>query len=360
MKLSSIEEIVECARNGKLFVLVDDENRENEGDLIFPAQLVTPDVINFMAKFGRGLICLALTEERAKILDLKRMDRRNTSKFDTAFTVSIESKEGVTTGISAADRAKTIQTAIDGSKDKNDLTTPGHIFPLVARNGGVLSRAGHTEAAIDIARLAGLIPSAVICEIMNDEGSMARMEDLKKFCFHHDLKLASIEDLIRWRVHKDPIVKKVYEDKLTTDFAGDFDFYCYSNEIDKTEHFAIVKGKIIEDDNTLVRVQKINFASDLFKGRLTKNKDSSNSIEKAMIEINNNKKGVLVIIKDNKSQFVSNNNEVNKGAELREYGVGAQILRDLGVRKMLLLTNSKQEIVGLEGFDLKVIGKKSI
>ena len=296
MKLSSIEEIVECARNGKLFVLVDDENRENEGDLIFPAQLVTPDVINFMAKFGRGLICLALTEERAKILDLKRMDRRNTSKFDTAFTVSIESKEGVTTGISAADRAKTIQTAIDGSKDKNDLTTPGHIFPLVARNGGVLSRAGHTEAAIDIARLAGLIPSAVICEIMNDDGSMARMEDLKKFCFHHDLKLASIEDLIRWRVHKDPIVKKVYEDKLTTDFAGDFDFYCYSNEIDKTEHFAIVKGKIIEDDNTLVRVQKINFASDLFKGRLTKNKDSSNSIEKAMIEINNNKKGVLVII----------------------------------------------------------------
>ncbi len=360
MKLSSIEEIVECARNGKLFVLVDDENRENEGDLIFPAQLVTPDVINFMAKFGRGLICLALTEERAKILDLKRMDRRNTSKFDTAFTVSIESKEGVTTGISAADRAKTIQTAIDGSKDKNDLTTPGHIFPLVARNGGVLSRAGHTEAAIDIARLAGLIPSAVICEIMNDDGSMARMEDLKKFCFHHDLKLASIEDLIRWRVHKDPIVKKVYEDKLTTDFAGDFDFYCYSNEIDKTEHFAIVKGKIIEDDNTLVRVQKINFVSDLFKGRLTKNKDSSNSIEKAMIEINNNKKGVLVIIKDNKSQFVSNNNEVNKGAELREYGVGAQILRDLGVRKMLLLTNSKQEIVGLEGFDLKVIGKKSI
>ena len=195
---------------------------------------------------------------------------------------------------------------------------------------------------------------------MNDDGSMARMEDLKKFCSHHDLKLASIEDLIRWRVHKDPIVKKVYEDKLTTDFAGDFDFYCYSNEIDKTEHFAIVKGKIIEDDNTLVRVQKINFASDLFKGRLTKNKDKSNSIEKAMIEINNNKKGVLVIIKDNKSQFVSNNNDVNKGAELREYGVGAQILRDLGVRKMLLLTNSKQEIVGLEGFDLKVIGKKSM
>ena len=214
MELSSIEEIVECARNGKLFVLVDDENRENEGDLIFPAQLITPNIINFMAKYGRGLICLALTEERSKELELKPMDRRNTSKFDTAFTVSIEAKEGVTTGISAADRSRTIQTAIDNTKDQNDLTTPGHIFPLVARNGGVLSRAGHTEAAIDIARLAGLNPSAVICEIMNDDGSMARMNDLKEFCKYHDLKLASIEDLIRWRVHKDPIVKKIFSDKL--------------------------------------------------------------------------------------------------------------------------------------------------
>ena len=247
MDLSSIEEIVECARNGKLFVLVDDENRENEGDLIFPAQLITPSVINFMAKYGRGLICLALTEERSKVLDLKPMDRRNTSKFDTAFTVSIEAKEGVTTGISAADRSKTIQTAIDITKGKDDLTTPGHIFPLVAKKGGVLSRAGHTEAAIDIARLAGLNASAVICEIMNDDGSMARMKDLKKFCKKHDLKLASIEDLIRWRVHKDPIVKKIFSDKLKTNFAGEFDFYCYSNQIDKTEHFAIVKGKVNEE-----------------------------------------------------------------------------------------------------------------
>ena len=360
MKLSSIEEIVECARNGKTFVLVDDENRENEGDLIFPAQLITPDVVNFMAKYGRGLICLALTEERSKVLELKRMDRRNTSKFDTAFTVSIEAKEGVTTGISAADRSRTIHTAIDNTKGKDDLTTPGHIFPLVARNGGVLSRAGHTEAAIDIARLAGLNPSAVICEIMNDDGSMARMEDLKKFCEYHDLKLASIEELIRWRVHKDPIVKKVYVEKLSTDFAGDFKFYCYLNEIDKTEHFAIVKGDIKEDEDTLVRVQKINYINDLFNGKLSNSLESGFSIKKAMNEININKKGVMVVIKENKPQFSFIEKEQKKGTEFREYGVGAQILRDLGVRKMLLLTNSTKEIIGLEGFDLKVIGKKNI
>ena len=360
MELSSIEEIVECARNGKLFVLVDDENRENEGDLIFPAQLITPNIINFMAKYGRGLICLALTEERSKELDLKPMDRRNTSKFDTAFTVSIEAKEGVTTGISAADRSRTIQTAIDNTKDKDDLTTPGHIFPLVARNGGVLSRAGHTEAAIDIARLAGLNPSAVICEIMNDDGSMARMNDLKEFCKHHDLKLASIEDLIRWRVHKDPIVKKIFSDKLKTDFAGEFNFFCYSNQIDNTEHFALVKGDINEEEDTLVRVQKINYVSDIFKGRLLNKKGNYSSIESAMIEIDKNKKGVLVIIKDNKSEFNKETVDSKNNSEFREYGVGAQILRDLGVRKMLLLTNSKQEIIGLDGFDLKIVGKISL
>jgi 3,4-dihydroxy 2-butanone 4-phosphate synthase/GTP cyclohydrolase II len=360
LELSSIEEIVECARNGKLFVLVDDENRENEGDLIFPAQLITPSIINFMAKYGRGLICLALTEERSKQLDLKPMDRRNTSKFDTAFTVSIEAKEGVTTGISAADRSRTIQTAIDNTRDKDDITTPGHIFPLVARNGGVLSRAGHTEAAIDIARLAGLNPSAVICEIMNDDGSMARMNDLKQFCKYHDLKLASIEDLIRWRVHKDPIVKKIFSDKLITDFAGEFNFFCYSNQVDKTEHFALVKGDISEEEDTLVRVQKINYVNDIFKGQLLNKKGNYSSVERAMIEINKKEKGVLVIIKDNKSEFNMARLDLKNTAEFREYGVGAQILRDLGVRKMLLLTNSKQEIIGLDGFDLKIVGKISL
>ena len=268
MKLASIEKIVEDARNGKLFVLVDDQNRENEGDLIFPAQLVTPDVINFMAKYGRGLICLALSKKRANQLDLKRMDRRNTSKFDTAFTTSIEAKEGITTGISAADRSKTIQTAIDVTKTKEDISTPGHIFPLIARDGGVLTRAGHTEAAVDIARLAGLKPASVICEIMNDDGSMARLDDLKKFCSKHNINIASIEELIRWRVRNDPIVKIKYKDQLISKIAGKFNFFCYSNTIDGTEHFALVKGNIKENDHTLVRVQKLNYISDLFKGSL--------------------------------------------------------------------------------------------
>jgi 3,4-dihydroxy 2-butanone 4-phosphate synthase/GTP cyclohydrolase II len=363
--LSSIEKIVEDARNGKLFVLVDDQDRENEGDLIFPAQLVTPDIINFMAKHGRGLICLALSKKRSDYLELKRMDRRNAEKFDTAFTTSIEAKEGITTGISAADRAKTIQTAIDDSKGKDDISTPGHIFPLVARDGGVLTRAGHTEAAVDIARLAGLKPAAVICEIMNDDGSMARLDELIKFCKEHNINIASIEELIRWRVRNDPIVKKKYSDQLNSKIAGKFDFFCYSNIIDGTEHFALVKGSIKETNNTLVRVQKLNYISDLFKGNL-KSKESINetSIEKIMLEMEKNMNGVLVIIKDNKNLFswekVENKNDYSQNQEFREYGVGAQILRDLGVRNMILLTNSKKAIIGLEGFDLKIVGHKEI
>ncbi len=360
MTLSKIENIVEDARNGKMFVLVDDENRENEGDLIFPSQLITPDKINFMAKYGRGLICLALTQSRADFLDLMPMDRRNPSKYDTAFTVSIEAKEGITTGISAADRARTVQTAIDENKNKNDISTPGHIFPLVARNGGVLTRAGHTEAAVDIARLAGLNPSAVICEIMNDDGSMARLDDLKIFCELHKLNLASIEDLIRWRVRNDPIVKRKYMDKLITSFAGKFDFYCYSNEIDGIEHFALVKGNIEEKENTFVRVQKLDYVNDLFQGSLNDRENRSDvNLNKVMKEIDKLQKGVIVIIKENNSLFKkTNKNESNP--EFREYGVGAQILRDLGVRNMILLTNSKKAIIGLEGFDLKIIGHKGL
>ncbi len=365
MKLTSIEKVVEDARNGRLFVLVDDENRENEGDLIFPAQLITPDVINFMAKYGRGLICLALTKKKADILELKRMDRRNTGKFDTAFTTSIEAKEGITTGISAADRAKTIQTAIDDTKGKNDISTPGHIFPLVARNGGVLTRAGHTEAAVDIARLAGLNPSAVICEIMNDDGSMARLEDLKKFCADHKINIASIEELIRWRVRNDPIVKRKYSDTLKTNFAGVFKFFCYFNVIDGTEHFALIKGNIDENKETLVRVQKLNYISDLFKGKLESiNKNQEFAIDKVMKEMDKNENGVIVIIRDNKELF-SLDKDKNKlrfadNQEFREYGVGAQILRDLGVRKMILLSKSKKAIIGLEGFDLKIVGHKEL
>ena len=366
LKLSNIEKIVEDARNGKLFVLVDDENRENEGDLIFPAQLITPDIINFMAKYGRGLICLALTKHRAKELDLKKMDRRNTSKFDTAFTTSIEAKEGITTGISAADRSTTIQTAIDDNKSKQDISTPGHIFPLIARDGGVLSRAGHTEAAVDIARLAGLKPAAVICEIMNDDGSMARLDDLKKFCKSHNINIATIEELIRWRVKNDPIVKIKYTDQLVTQVAGNFKFFCYSNLIDNTEHFALVKGDIVDEDEVLVRVQKLNYIRDLFQGALSKSNQNEKdiSINRIMQEMQNIKKGVIVIIKDNKGVFEGNwnkkkyDNTENQG--FREYGVGAQILRDIGVRKMVLLTNSKKAIIGLQGFDLKIVGHKEL
>ena len=362
MILKSIEEIVEDARNGKIFVLVDDENRENEGDLIFPAQLVTPDIINFMAKYGRGLICLALTKDRANTLELKPMDRRNPSKLDTAFTVSIEAKDGITTGISAADRAKTVQIAIDNHKGKNDISTPGHIFPLIAKAGGVLTRAGHTEAAVDISRLAGLNPSAVICEIMNDDGSMARLPDLKDFCEQHNINVASIEDLIRWRVRNDPIVKKKYKTQLISDTAGSFDFYCYANTVDGTEHFALVKGEVKENEHTLVRVQKLDYVTDLFRGRLKGQEEIKNSyIEKTLLEIEKHKKGVLVIIKDNTTIYENiKKDKVIQNQEFREYGVGAQILRDLGVRNMILLSKSKRAIIGLEGFDLKVTGHKSI
>ena len=359
--LKSIEEIVEDARNGKVFVLIDDEGRENEGDLIFPAQLVTPDIINFMAKYGRGLICLALTRERSDILELKPMDRRNPSKLDTAFTVSIEAKEGITTGISAADRAKTVQIAIDENKGKDDISTPGHIFPLVARDGGVLTRAGHTEAAVDIARLAGLNSSAVICEIMNDDGSMARLPDLISFCEKHNINIASIEDLIRWRVRNDPIVKKMFKTKITIESAGKFDLYCYINIVDGTEHFALVKGDIDESEHTLVRVQKLDYIFDLFGGRIEGLEKKNNpSINRTLLEIERHKKGVLVIIKDNKKTSENIKKNIIQQQEFREYGVGAQILRDLGVRNMILLSKSKRAIIGLEGFDLKVTGHKEI
>ena len=360
MKLSSIEKIVEDARNGRIFVLVDDENRENEGDLIFPAQLVTPSTINFMATHGRGLICLALTEKRANYLDLTPMDRRNPSKFDTAFTISIEAKEGITTGISAADRARTVQTAIDESKGKNDVSTPGHIFPLVARNGGVLTRAGHTEAAVDISRLAGLKPSAVICEIMNEDGSMARLNDLKKFSEKHKINIGSIADLIRWRVRNDPIVIKKFANEIVTKFAGSFNFFCYVNSTDGTEHYAIVKGNITDNENVLVRVQKLNLINDIFKGHLHEQEKLNNfSIERVMVEMEKNKNGVLVIINDNKP-LSEKLDKKSENHQFREYGVGAQILRDLGVRNMILLSNSNREIIGLEGFDLKIIEHRGL
>ncbi len=362
-KFSSIEEIVKDARNGKMFVLIDDEGRENEGDLVIPAQMVTPDIINFMTKYGRGLVCLALTAERAKKLELDPMNRRNPGEFDTAFTVSIEAVDGVTTGISAADRAKTIQVAIDNTKNKNDIRTPGHVFPLIARDGGVLRRAGHTEAAVDISRLAGLNASAVICEIMNDDGTMARLKDLKIFCRNHNLKIATIEDLIRWRVKNDPIVKKVYKDTIRTEFAGEFNLYIYSNIVESVEHLAIVKGNI-DSNPVAVRVQSVDYISDIFKAKTKKNPSGNPSIiEKAMIEINNRGKGVIVIIRDaNASNILTKllAKTEKKSTDFKEHGVGAQILRDLGVREMILLSKVQKSIVGLEGFDLKIVEYQDI
>ncbi len=364
LNLSKIEEIVSEARNGKMFVLIDDENRENEGDLVIPAQMVTPDIINFMAKHGRGLVCLALNSERARELDLSPMNRRNPGEYDTAFTVSIEAAEGVTTGISAADRAKTIQVAIDASRGKNDIRTPGHVFPLIARDGGVLARAGHTEAAVDISRLAGLNASAVICEIMNDDGTMARLKDLEIFCKTHKLKISTIEDLIRWRVRNDPIVKKTYENILNTDFAGKFNLNVYSNTIEPVEHIAIVKGKINGKKPIAVRVHKLDYISDIFHGTLSGvSKSSPNIIKESMMEINKIGQGVIVLIRDvNSANIVSKlNSKKNKAfSDFREYGVGAQILRDLGVREMILLSKKHKSMIGLEGFDLKVIDYKNI
>ena len=363
-ELSSIEDIVEDARNGKIFVLVDDENRENEGDLIVPAQMATPATINFMAKNGRGLICLALNNARAEALDLAPMDRRNTGSLDTAFTVSIEAKEGVTTGISAADSAKTIQVAIDPTTGPNDIRTPGHVFPLRAREGGVLTRAGHTEAAVDLARLAGLFPASDICEIMNEDGSMARLEDLRKFCFKHNLKIGTIADLIAWRVRNDPIIRKINETNLETDFAGNFDMHIYLNTVQPIEHIALVKGKVFQDKPTAVRVHAVDVISDVLSGNIRDIRTGKpGTIQNAMKEIDSIGNGVLVIIREANTLSLSeriNNINQKEQENLKEYGVGPQILRDLGVRDMILLTRSQKLIVGLEGFDLRVVGHQSI
>ena len=363
---NTIEEIIDDISKGKIVILLDDEDRENEGDLVCAAELVTPEIINFMASHGKGLICMPLSGEKCDQLNLPMMTNFNRASHGTGFTVSIEAASGISTGISAADRSHTILTAASNSAKSSDIVQPGHVFPLRAMDGGVLSRAGHTEAATDLSLLAGLQPSGVICEIMNDDGTMARLEDLKEFCKSNNINIATIEELIRWRVRNDPIVKIKYTDQLVTKIAGNFKFFCYSNKIDDTEHFALVKGDIEEDDEVLVRVQKLNYISDLFQGVLSKNNsyEKDVSINIIMLEMQDIKKGVIVIIKANKSIFEWNNykkeNYNSDSQEFREYGVGAQILRDIGVRKMVLLTNSKKAIIGLQGFDLKIVGHKEL
>ncbi len=361
--LSPIEEIVNEARNGRMYVLVDNEDRENEGDLIIPAQMATPDAINFMATYGRGLICLSLTKTRIEELDLSPMDRRNPGDLDTAFTVSIESKKDVTTGISAADRAKTIQVAIDKNSRSNDIRTPGHVFPLKAREGGVLIRAGHTEAAVDISRIAGLNPSAVICEIMNKDGTMSRLKDLIPFCKKHNLKIGTIADLIRYRVNNDPIVKRKNKSILSTRFHGSWKIFSYENIIDSDykNHFAITKGKINTNKPVLVRVHVSNFINDTFNGFVQEGENNI-SLYDSMSEIEKNGSGIIVLINTNQNNYGLEGNSSNWKEEdkIREHGIGAQIIRDHGIKEMILLSKSKREVVGLEGFDIKVFDQRDI
>jgi 3,4-dihydroxy 2-butanone 4-phosphate synthase/GTP cyclohydrolase II len=358
--LSPIEEVVEDARNGRMFILVDAEERENEGDLVIPAQMATPDAINFMAKHGRGLICLALIPERAKQLHLELMSRSNRARHSTAFTVSIEAREGVSTGISAHDRAHTISVAIDPTKNYRDIMTPGHVFPLVAKEGGVLVRAGHTEAAVDLARLAGLNPAGVICEIMNDDGTMARLPDLVGFAERHGLKIATIADLIAYRLRYDHLVKVVGETRLDSPFGGAFDVKVYATTVDPAEHVALVKGDVASAGPVLVRVHAQNTLDDIFAS----GGHRETLVHKAMDIIGEEGRGVVVLIRESRPDAISSRlgQQVSGGQQrLIEYGIGAQILLDLGVREMVLLSNApSRKIVGLDGYGLKVVGHRSL
>ena len=358
--LSTIPEIIDDARVGKMFILVDDENRENEGDLVIPAEMCDDKAVNFMAKYGRGLICLALTEKRVEDLELPLMSKQNGSRHGTAFTVSIEAKEGITTGISAGDRAKTIADAINPNKNKESIVSPGHIFPLKAQNGGVLVRAGHTEAAVDIAGLAGLNPSGVICEIMNDDGTMARMDDLVIFAQKHNLKIATIADLIEYRRHYDKLVERKGETEIDSKIAGKFRAIIYQSKINNVEHLALVKGKIDSAKPILVRMHHLNIFSDVLDD---KRNDKTGILQKSMQKIAEAESGVVVIIRQTNEKIIDLiEQSVNKDkkSELRNYGIGAQILLDLGVRNMELLTNSKKLVIGLEGYGLKISGYNTI
>ncbi|MYL96736.1 3,4-dihydroxy-2-butanone-4-phosphate synthase [Novosphingobium sp. FGD1] len=364
--LVPIEEIIEEARNGRMFILVDDEDRENEGDLIIPAQMATPSVVNFMATHGRGLICLALTSGRIDELGLDLMSRHNGTRHETAFTVSIEAREGVTTGISAGDRARTISVAIDGTKGKGDIVTPGHVFPLRAREGGVLVRAGHTEAAVDISRLAGLNPSGVICEIMRDDGTMARMDDLIGFARLHDLKIGTIRDLIAYRRRHDRLIEKRNELAFHSRNGGDWVARSYFNKATGDETVALVKGRIDPAKPTLVRMHTLSIFADVF-GEDTGGR--TDLLQRSMSMIAEEGSGVIVVINrpmdKPMSRLMDIKQQVRDGdnpdlEELRDYGVGAQILAELGVHDMVLLTNTHHSLVALEGYGLNIVGERPI
>jgi len=379
--LSPISDVIEDIRNGKMVVVVDDEDRENEGDLIVAGQMATPDAINFMAKYGRGLICLAMTGERVDHLGLSLMSSDNRSQFETAFTTSIEAREGVTTGISASDRARTIAVAIDPAHGRDEIVTPGHVFPLRAQDGGTLVRTGHTEAAVDLARLAGLNPSGVICEIMNEDGTMARLPDLVKFAQFHNLKVATIADLIAYRLRNDSIVERSMTTRIARKHGGDFKLIVYRNRVSNAEHLALVKGDISGDEPVLVRMHAVNILDDMIHDT-TNSRESE--LEGALQTVGAEGRGVVVIIREPWAEKLSNqvrarhrvpSDPVAASAEvamspddgreteppaLRDFGVGAQILADLGVKEMVLLTNRARAIKGIEGFGLSVVGRRPI
>ena len=366
MAIATIEEAIEEIRQGRMVILMDDKNRENEGDLCMAAEKITPDAVNFMARFGRGLICLTLTEERVKQLGLPMMVSENTSPFGTAFTVSIDAAEKVTTGISAADRAQTVLVAIADDTVPEDLVTPGHVFPLRAKRGGVLVRAGQTEGSVDLARLAGLKPAGVICEVMKDDGKMARLPDLEKFAADNGLKVVTIADLIQYRLRNDCLVYRVAAATLPTRFGDEFQAVVYNTHVDQSEHLALIKGEISPHEETLVRVHSKYVPGDVFGFELL---NTGAVIQRSMEMIAKEGRGVILYLQtDGKGLRPGmktyptvegeRKTDINPSfvyqADFREYGIGAQILRDLGVRKMRLLTNNRRNLVGLSGYGLEI------